>query len=442
MTWEVMPASASRVSFRGSGGRVPCAAAQPCETTGCTLRAMRPILLFVSLLVACDGGSTPDAGGAPGEDAGPTTPDTGAPSEDASLASTEDPELAAALESLRAAHDLPALAAAEFVDGELRHQAAVGVRRLGDDTPVTLEDRWHLGSCTKAMTATLAAILFEEGVASWDTTVVEVLGSRVSRPIHPAFAGVTFRHLMSHRAGFATDFTAAAPESWAGSFGHNVGPIQAQRLAYAEEVLSSAPELTPGTAFQYSNIGYIVAGAMLEQLTGQTWEELMRTRLFAPLGMEGCGFGVQATAAVEAPWPHTDASPPVPTLEDNPPGLGPAGTVYCPLAGWAPFLALHVDGWRGEPTPVLTTASFEVLHSGPMLGPPPDGFDYGQGWGLTTQPWAGVALSHSGSNTLNFAFVVLAPELDRFMVAVTNRGGASAETAMGMAVDEMVRLYY
>lgn len=352
-----------------------------------------------------------------------------------------DPELVEALEALREAQELPALAAAEFVDGAIEHQAATGTRRWGRDEPVTLADRWHLGSCTKAMTATVAALLVEDGLLGWDTTVGEVLGSRVARPIDPAFDGVTLRMLMSHRAGFATDMS-TYPEGSA-ILADDAGAPDAVRLAYSEVVLSRAPALTPGGQFQYSNIGYIVAGAMMEQLTGQTWESLMTSRLFEPLGMVGCGFGVQATDAVEAPWPHLDESPPTPVLADNPPGLGPAGTVFCPLQAWGRFLDLHVTGWRGEPTPILQPASFDVLHSGPMLGAPlPEG-DYAQGWSLTTRAWAGgPVLTHSGSNTWNYAVVWLAPSLDRFIVAVANRGGDAGAQGTDMALGELIDRYY
>ena len=69
-----------------------------------------------------------------------------------------------------AQHNLPALAAAAVVDGQIVAAGAVGTRRAGNDVPVTLDDRFHIGSCTKAMTALLAGILVEAGKLRWDST--------------------------------------------------------------------------------------------------------------------------------------------------------------------------------------------------------------------------------------------------------------------------------
>src|SRR5688572_7443904 len=87
---------------------------------------------------------------------------------------TEAEPLSAVLEKLRVQHEVPGLAAAAFINGKVVDATAVGVRKAGDSTPVTVEDRWHIGSCTKAMTATLAAMYVEEGRLRWDTTVGEV----------------------------------------------------------------------------------------------------------------------------------------------------------------------------------------------------------------------------------------------------------------------------
>ena len=74
-------------------------------------------------------------------------------------------------EAIRKKHDLPALAVVVVKDGQICDRAAVGVRKWGDPTPVTTNDAFHIGSCTKSMTATLTAILLDEGKLRWDTTI-------------------------------------------------------------------------------------------------------------------------------------------------------------------------------------------------------------------------------------------------------------------------------
>ena len=78
------------------------------------------------------------------------------------------------MDAIRKKYDLPALAVVVVKDGRICERDAVGVRKYGDPTPVTTNDLFHIGSCTKSMTATLAAILIEEGKLRWNTTIAEV----------------------------------------------------------------------------------------------------------------------------------------------------------------------------------------------------------------------------------------------------------------------------
>ena len=82
-----------------------------------------------------------------------------------------DESLADRLGTLRAAHDLPSLGAMLIQGDQIVEMAAIGMRAVGSGDQVTTEDRWHLGSLTKAMTATLAGILVERGVVVWSTTI-------------------------------------------------------------------------------------------------------------------------------------------------------------------------------------------------------------------------------------------------------------------------------
>src|SRR5262245_7613071 len=111
-----------------------------------------------------------------------------------------DQDLATLLEAIRAKHKLPALAAAVIKDGRVAAQAAVGVRRASGTEAVTIDDKFHLGSDTKAMTATLIAVLVEEGTLRWGTTVGEVFGDSV-KDMDPAWKPVTVEQLVRNRGG-------------------------------------------------------------------------------------------------------------------------------------------------------------------------------------------------------------------------------------------------
>lgn len=199
-------------------------------------------------------------------------------------------DLDAVLESIRARYGLPALAAAMVVGDRVAAIGAVGVRKSGDPTPVAPGDEWHLGSDTKAMTATLFALYVDEGKIAFTTTLAQAFPAWASK-MDPAYRGVTMQALLAHRGGLAHD---VPPEVFA-SLPRTGADSRAPRLAAIQATLALPPEIPPDTKFAYSNAGYMIVGAALEALTDTPWESLMRTRIFEPLGMTSCGFGPPAT---------------------------------------------------------------------------------------------------------------------------------------------------
>src|SRR5437660_5562449 len=105
---------------------------------------------------------------------------------------------------------LPAVAAAVVKDGKIVAAGAVGTRRIGTATPVTLQDRFHIGSDTKAMTALLAAMLVAEGKLRWNTTVGEIYPELVST-MSPGAKDITLEQLLSHTSGMPGDRDDHAP---------------------------------------------------------------------------------------------------------------------------------------------------------------------------------------------------------------------------------------
>jgi CubicO group peptidase (beta-lactamase class C family) len=323
------------------------------------------------------------------------------------------------LEPIRQRYDLPALAGAIVTSKGLTAVGAVGMRKYGSDTPVTVDDQFHLGSDTKAMTATMLATLVEEGKLSWSTTLEQVFPD-LAVDMNPAYGKITLEQLLAHRAGF-TD------ESW--PQGKNLqdmyqlpGSPREQRAAYVAMVLSEPPVSEPGSKFLYSNRSYAVAGAVAEKVADDSWENLMQKRIFQPLGMQTCGFGAMGTPGeIDQPWQHvlvgTSHRPIAPGLQaDNAPVIGPAGTVHCSIVDWGKFITAHLRGEKGEPG-ILKPETFKRLHT------PSFGGNYSFGWLVVERPWAGgPALNHAGSNTQNFAVVWMAPAKDFAVLIMTNQG--------------------
>jgi CubicO group peptidase (beta-lactamase class C family) len=191
--------------------------------------------------------------------------------------------------------------------------------------------------------------------------------------------------------------------------------------------------------FLYSNFGYLVAGVMIEEVTGQPWEVVIRRRLFEPLKMASCGFGAAGSPGkVDQPWAHERKNgalvplPPGPKA-DNPPSLGPAGTVHCGLRDWARFVQMHLDGARGKTT-LVSAATMAKLHT------PWPGGDYALGWGVSRADGATV-LAHDGSNTVFFARARLVPARNVAFLVTTNAAGPDAVEAVDQTVRYLRALY-
>lgn len=340
-------------------------------------------------------------------------------------------DLSALLENKLEGSHLPALVAAVIVDGELRAEGAAGVRKKGEKTAVTVDDKFHIGSCTKSMTATLAAALVEDGVIAWDTTVGEVLDDL---PMKESYREATLRQLLAHTAGFPTEVPTAI---WLIAR-RLKGKLPAQRRAFAKMMLDQKPRYEPGEGWEYSNTGYAVAGVMLERVAGKSWEDLMQERLFEPLAMKSAGFREPASEGkVDQPWGHHSSTKPEPPgrKADNPNAIAPAGLVHCSIEDLARYARLHALKETGI---VLKKAdSFEALHS---VVAEKEG--YALGWIVVDRGWAkGKALTHGGSNGMWATVMWLAPERDFAVVVSSNIAMSVAAKPMDEIAAALIEKY-
>ena len=346
------------------------------------------------------------------------------------FAAEPDAALTAAAERILAEHDVPALGVVVVrADGATRAGVA-GVRERGGDDAVTPDDRWHLGSCTKAMTATLIARLVEAGTLRWDLTVAQALPREADRFL-PAYRDATLRQLLTHRAGVTGGTGPAA--AWAAAFAERGTPAK-QRQRFLRAVLG---ETEPGSAdaYEYSNVGYALAGHIAETVARVPYEKLMQREVFAPLGMENAGFGPPAAKRRDQPVGHAADGTPMPRDADNPPAIAPAGRAHATLADWARFVRAHLGPVQtADGEPFLSAATLAELHR-PEPGP---GQAYAAGWITTERGWAGAGgrgavLTHAGSNTMWYAVAWLAPERGFAVLAACNQGGDAGSAACDAA---------
>ncbi|MEQ8843467.1 MAG: serine hydrolase domain-containing protein [Phycisphaerales bacterium] len=359
------------------------------------------------------------------------------------------------LEAIRAQHGLPALAArgiawdAETGQPITAFAEQVGLRAAGSESPVEATDLWHIGSCTKALTATLLATYVAQGRLRWDDTLGEVLPELVDL-MSPPVTARTVADLVRHQAGMPAN---ASPRL----FGQlRVMDTAKGRAEVVREALMTAGAVHETDEPVYSNTGYVVAGAIAERLGGKPWEALLVERVLTPLGIAKSQYGFGAPPAggdvtlPEQPVGHArvgDRWMPVPPglLADNPAAYGPAGTLHLSLDAWAKFCVLHVRGedlGEGQRDALgLSREDYAELHRAQK--------GFAAGWMVAQRPWAtgeteadsGTVLTHAGSNTMWFAVAWLAPEKDWVLLGATNAaaeaGPKGADAAVGAALEAL-----
>lgn len=173
----------------------------------------------------------------------------------------------------------------------------------------------------------------------------------------------------------------------------------------------------------------MLASVMAEDATGEPWEDIIQTRLAAPLNLSTLAFGApRGETTADVPWGHRKigaiklAMSPVANA-DNPAWMAAAGTMHMSLDDLLTYGRAHMDAGSGA-TAILTAQTFTRLHT-PVMN------DYAYGWIAQSRDFgAGVepVLWHNGSNTMWYALLVLLPDRDMAIVIATNDGGDLDDT--------------
>lgn len=361
------------------------------------------------------------------------------PKSESAAAPVADTELSAELTEMLEP-GVPGLIAATVDSEGLLRIGAAGLRAVDSDDPIQVTDRVHLASETKAMTATLLALLAEEGDIE--------LTSRISDIWPEADAGwqdITLLDLLHHRGGAEDDLIEELPDVWTQLWQSHIQaydgtPEQRAIGAFVDRAnfattFTSLPPTERVGDFAYSNAGYMLVGAAIEARTGDPWEELMCEHVLLPLAMHGCGFGAPPLPGAQGhigPAGTLESANPNTAFADNPAALGPAGTVHCPMQDWGRFLSWVLRGARGEDDR-LTAQTWHLLLE-------PAG-DYAAGWNVAERPWSdGPVYTHSGSNSMWFVTAWLSPSLDRAFLTASNAGTAQAQSATDEGIGVLLDL--
>ena len=283
-----------------------------------------------------------------------------------------------------------------------------GIRQCGKaGNKCETKDLWHLGSDGKAMTSMLCAIFVDKGIVSWDTTVGEC-EDVVTGQTNEQYLNVTLKQLLTHTAGF---MSACSGPVWNLAYEQHASSAEPreQRVTCLSALLTTPPQVEPGTQHIYSNWGYAMAGHMLEYKMNASYESLVGKYLFNGLGITTFGFG--SAPGVTNPWGHGEYSKwkPISPEElgsDNPTALNPAGRIHMSIGDWCRFIAASLSPALANELLGVTNATMRALRT------PPVSQEYAPGaWLVVSRGWAkGNVLTHGGSNTLNHCVAWLAPD--------------------------------
>ena len=332
--------------------------------------------------------------------------------------------------------EVPGISVAIVKDGKVVVAKGYGVRKLGEPAPVDGRTLFGIASNTKVFTATALGLLVEEGKLEWDAPVVRYLpwfqmwDPYVTREL-------TIRDLLVHRSGLGLG---AGDLLW-------WPPSTYDRKEIARRLRFIKPATSFRNAYAYDNVLYLVAGEVIEALSGQSWEDFISARVLTKVGMSSSNVRHSAALAggnVAATHARVEAKvrPIKPFDSDN---TNPAGGINSnaeDMAKWMNTLLAHgklADGSRlfSEDTCRQITTLVTPI---PIGDPPPElaaqrSNFRGYALGLGVSDYRGrKLLAHTGGLPGYVSRVMMAPEINLGVAVLTNQESGAAFDAIAFHV--------
>ncbi|MCX0246779.1 serine hydrolase domain-containing protein [Streptomyces drozdowiczii] len=309
------------------------------------------------------------------------------------------------LAALAADSEVPGASLAFWHDSEL-YECATGVLNTTTGAPAHTDSLFQIGSITKVWTATQLMLLAEQGHVTLDTPVVEILPEfRVGNP--EATAAITLRHLLTHTSGIDGDLFL------------DTGRGDDCLRRYTEACADLEQTFPVGDSHSYCNSGFVVAGRIVEQLTGKVWDQALREQICDPLGLTHTWTLPEDVLRFGAAVGHDEHGAVVPQW-GLPRSVGPAGLICARAADVVAFGRAHL-----APGALLADPAALRQPQVDLPNPHTGGRQWGIGWSL--DEWDGhQVVSHTGDTIGQHAALWVLPELGTVVTALIN-GGRSVE---------------
>ena len=311
--------------------------------------------------------------------------------------------------------------------GKTVYTNGYGLRDAERGLPFTAETRSVIGSCTKAMTATLLGILVDERKLEWDRPVVDYMPwFGLSDPV--ATQRVTARDLMSHRTGLP-----GHDRLWSGS------PLTRRRLVERLRYLPMSKDIR--TTFQYNGLTYITAALLIEEITGVVWEDFLRQKLLEPLAMDTHYFSVDQVQKCDnfaQPYLVRDGKAHrVPHYEH--PQIAPAGPTCFSAADMCQWLIMQLGVGKFGRKQIISSDNIKQTHrpcswpTGVIGYPKVCHQAYGMGW-MIGECEGRHYINHGGGISGFTAFVSMLPNEQAGVVVLVNVGGSGVPGIINRSV--------
>ncbi len=328
--------------------------------------------------------------------------------------------------AMQALH-VPGVAVGVIVDGKVILAKGYGVREAGQPALVDADTLFDIGSMTKSFTATAVAAMVDDGKLEWDKPVVDYLPwFRLYDPI--ATQLITPRDLLTHRSGLPRhDFIRISTYLSREELVH--------RVRYLE------PSATFRQKFQYNNLMYVTAGYLAGFEAGTTWEDLVKQRIFVPVGMTHSN-----TSAVELQQSDDYAHPhdlkdgkvvTIPVYDYQKFGVGPNGAVNSCVEDMLKYLEFHLSDGNVDGKQVISVAQMKQLHNPSTAAT--GGEQYALGWFVLYHRGHKI-LEHGGAIDGFTSDMALLPEEKTGVVVLNNRATALPQDITNDLMDRLLGL--
>lgn len=339
----------------------------------------------------------------------------------ASAAEFDPKPLDAIVEAAMKRFDPPGAAVVVVKGDEVIYCKGFGVRKAGTEEKVTPDTLFAIASCSKAFTATLAAMLVDEGKLNWDDKVHQHLDAfRMGDPLTDR--EVTIRDFLCHRSGMPRHDLL-----WAGGSTDQADVIRRWSR--------SKPSTSFRSTWEYSNVPFTTVGALGGKLAGSDWPTAMKARIFDPLKMTNTvALPSQAVKASNRATPHyfTLDNKLVPVEWDDIDHSGGAGCIASSATDLGQWLRFQLNGGKVDDERLLSEKQLNETRSPQMVVKPEGPFafyfpaksgtlvTYGLGWFV--HDYRGhTAVSHGGTLTGFRAQTMMVPSKKLGVVVLGNR---------------------